>query len=145
MAAVVGGVEEEASRMRAQTCDLQDIDQVGMEEMRQQDEGRRLREWMEVSDDPVMVADGKAGLRVLAYELSGKLQSLEQQDQAGRDRVSPKAQVHLVSCRSWGPANPDLSPCSAGAGCAVPWYTGCWLWATVASHLCLPCWCWPGL
>lgn len=43
MAAVVGGVEEEASRMRAQTCDLQDIDQVGMEEVRQQDEGRGLR------------------------------------------------------------------------------------------------------
>lgn len=61
MAAVVGGVEEEASRMRAQTSKLQDIDQVGMEEMRQQDEGRGLRKWMEVSDDPVMVADWKLG------------------------------------------------------------------------------------
>lgn len=47
--------------MRAQTSDLQDIDQVGMEEVRRQDEGRRLRKWMEVSDDPVMVANGKLG------------------------------------------------------------------------------------
>lgn len=41
MVAVVGGVEEEASRMRAQTSDL-GIDQVGIEEVRQQDEERRL-------------------------------------------------------------------------------------------------------
>lgn len=41
MVAVVGGVKEEDPRVRAQTSDL-GIDQVGIEEVRQEDEERRL-------------------------------------------------------------------------------------------------------
>lgn len=70
MVAVVGGVKEEDSRVRAQTSDL-GIDHVGIEEVRQEDEERRLEiPWLRGSTSgsgwrcrmiPVMVADGKLG------------------------------------------------------------------------------------